>query len=45
MPTPPGLTDTTYDAVFAFECVHDMPRPVDVLAAVERRWHPRASSS
>ena len=22
-----------FDAVFAFECVHDMPRPVDVLAA------------
>jgi predicted O-methyltransferase YrrM len=22
-----------YDAAFAFECVHDMPRPVDVLAA------------
>src|SRR5699024_5371576 len=23
-----------YDAAFAFECVHDMPRPADVLAAV-----------
>ena len=23
-----------FDAAFAFECVHDMPRPVDVLAAV-----------
>ncbi|HEY7043977.1 MAG TPA: class I SAM-dependent methyltransferase [Nocardioidaceae bacterium] len=23
-----------YDAAFAFECVHDMPRPVEVLAAV-----------
>jgi 2-polyprenyl-3-methyl-5-hydroxy-6-metoxy-1,4-benzoquinol methylase len=35
-----GLTDSTYDAVFAFECVHDMPRPVDVLAAVERALAP-----
>ena len=25
-----------YDAVFAFECVHDMPRPVEVLAAVRQ---------
>jgi SAM-dependent methyltransferase len=25
-----------YDAAFAFECVHDMPRPVEVLAAVHR---------
>lgn len=23
-----------YDAVFAFECIHDMPRPVDVLRAM-----------
>ena len=23
-----------FDAAFAFECVHDMPRPVDVLAAI-----------
>jgi 2-polyprenyl-3-methyl-5-hydroxy-6-metoxy-1,4-benzoquinol methylase len=35
-----GLTDATYDAVFAFECVHDMPRPVDVLAAVEQALTP-----
>jgi 2-polyprenyl-3-methyl-5-hydroxy-6-metoxy-1,4-benzoquinol methylase len=35
-----GLADATYDAVFAFECVHDMPRPVDVLAAVERALAP-----
>ena len=26
---PPGI----HDAVFAFECVHDMPRPVEVLRA------------
>jgi 2-polyprenyl-3-methyl-5-hydroxy-6-metoxy-1,4-benzoquinol methylase len=25
-----------FDAAFAFECVHDMPRPVDVLAAMSR---------
>jgi SAM-dependent methyltransferase len=25
-----------YDAVFAFECVHDMPRPVEVLAAIRQ---------
>jgi predicted O-methyltransferase YrrM len=23
-----------FDAVFAFECIHDMPRPVDVLSAM-----------
>jgi predicted O-methyltransferase YrrM len=23
-----------YDAVFAFECIHDMPRPVEVLSAI-----------
>ena len=23
-----------YDAAFAFECLHDMPRPVEVLAAI-----------
>ncbi len=29
-----SLTDSApYDAAFAFECVHDMPRPVEVLAA------------
>ncbi len=28
--------DASYDAAFAFECVHDMPRPVDVLSAVRR---------
>lgn len=30
------LGDASYDIAFAFECVHDMPRPVDVLAAVHR---------
>ena len=44
-PTPPGSPTATYDAVFAFECVHDMPRPVEVLAAVRARAaRPTASS-
>jgi predicted O-methyltransferase YrrM len=30
----------TYDAAFAFECVHDMPRPVEVLHAVHRAVKP-----
>ncbi|MGP3955521.1 class I SAM-dependent methyltransferase [Nonomuraea sp. 3N208] len=30
------LGEGRYDAVFAFECVHDMPRPVDTLAAARR---------
>src|SRR5690606_18845713 len=25
-----------FDAVFAFECIHDMSRPVDVLRAIRR---------
>ncbi|WP_285101397.1 class I SAM-dependent methyltransferase [Promicromonospora sp. MEB111] len=31
-----------YDAAFAFECVHDLPRPVDVLAAVRASLAPGA---
>ncbi|MGW2090625.1 class I SAM-dependent methyltransferase [Promicromonospora sukumoe] len=31
-----------YDAAFAFECVHDMPRPVEVLAAVRESLAPGA---
>ncbi|WP_432478576.1 class I SAM-dependent methyltransferase [Nocardioides sp. GXQ0305] len=27
------LPEQSYDAVFAFECIHDMPRPVEVLRA------------
>ena len=34
------LGTETYDAAFAFECVHDMSRPVDVLAAVRRVVRP-----
>ncbi|CAN5866339.1 hypothetical protein BH23ACT10_BH23ACT10_40020 [soil metagenome] len=33
--------DSDYDAVFFFECVHDMPQPVDVLAAARRIVRPR----
>lgn len=29
-----------YDLVMAFECVHDMPRPVDFLAGVHRMLRP-----
>jgi SAM-dependent methyltransferase len=29
-----------FDAAFAFECVHDMPRPVEVLSAVRRAVRP-----
>jgi SAM-dependent methyltransferase len=31
-----------YDVAFAFECVHDMPRPVDVLTSVRRSLVPGA---
>jgi predicted O-methyltransferase YrrM len=31
-----------FDAAFAFECVHDMPRPVDVLSAVRAALAPGA---
>ncbi|MEU4598360.1 class I SAM-dependent methyltransferase [Nocardia sp. NPDC023988] len=34
------LPEATYDAVFAFECVHDMPYPVEVLSAVRRALRP-----
>lgn len=37
------LPDGTFDAAFAFECVHDMPRPVDVLGAVRRSLVPGGS--
>ena len=33
-----------YDAVFLFECVHDMPRPVEVLAAARRALAPGRSA-
>ena len=31
-----ALAERSHDAVFAFECIHDMPRPVEVLAAAHR---------
>src|SRR4051794_20341197 len=31
-----SLPEGTVDVAFAFECVHDMPRPVEVLSAVRR---------
>jgi 2-polyprenyl-3-methyl-5-hydroxy-6-metoxy-1,4-benzoquinol methylase len=34
------LGDDAYDAVFAFECLHDLPRPVDTLAAIRRAVRP-----
>ena len=37
----PGQAGSTpYDAAFAFECVHDMPRPVEVLAAARSAVRP-----
>ena len=30
------VEDESYDAVFAFECIHDLPDPVGVLAALRR---------
>lgn len=37
------LTEGEFDIAFAFECVHDMPRPVEVLAAVRRALRPGGS--
>ena len=34
------LPEASYDVAFAFECVHDMPRPVEVLAAARRALRP-----
>lgn len=38
-----ALPDGTVDVAFAFECVHDMPRPVEVLGAVRRTLAPGGS--
>jgi SAM-dependent methyltransferase len=35
-----GLPESSYDAAFAFECVHDMSTPVHVLAAIRRAVRP-----
>jgi hypothetical protein len=37
-----GLGDGRFDAAFAFECVHDLPHPVEVLASVRRAVTPGA---
>ncbi|PUA82168.1 class I SAM-dependent methyltransferase [Nocardioides currus] len=34
------LAEGAYDVAFAFECVHDMPHPVEVLAAARRALKP-----
>ena len=38
-----SLPQGTVDVAFAFECVHDMPRPVEVLDAVRRTLAPGGS--
>lgn len=38
-----SLPGATVDVAFAFECVHDMPRPVEVLEAVRRTLVPGGS--
>ncbi|MFD6894711.1 class I SAM-dependent methyltransferase [Rhodococcus sp. NPDC060086] len=35
-----GLPEVAFQAVFAFECIHDMPQPVQVLAAARRALVP-----
>ncbi|MGH3498211.1 MAG: class I SAM-dependent methyltransferase [Nocardioidaceae bacterium] len=35
-----SLPEGTVDVAFAFECVHDMPRPIEVLHAVRRTLAP-----
>lgn len=32
----PGLPERSYDLVTAFECIHDLPEPVEALAAMRR---------
>jgi len=34
--TNPGLPEDAYDLVLAFECIHDLPQPVEALAAARR---------
>jgi predicted O-methyltransferase YrrM len=35
-----GLSDRAFDAAFAFECIHDMPYPVEVLSAIRAAVRP-----
>ena len=37
-----GIPDARYDAVFAFECIHDLPDPVAVLSTMRRIAKPGA---
>ncbi|WP_394248906.1 class I SAM-dependent methyltransferase [Arthrobacter pityocampae] len=37
------LPSAQFDAVFAFECIHDMPYPVDVLSAARRALRPNGT--
>lgn len=37
-----GLGERSFDAAFAFECVHDMPQPAQVLAGIRRAVVPGA---
>ncbi|GGR53537.1 SAM-dependent methyltransferase [Nocardioides luteus] len=37
------IEEGTVDVAFAFECVHDMPRPIEVLGAVRRTLTPGGS--
>ena len=37
-----GLPPASYDAVFAFECIHDLPDPVAVLSTMRRIAKPGA---
>ncbi|MFD3596632.1 class I SAM-dependent methyltransferase [Nocardia sp. NPDC058640] len=34
------LPESAYDSLFAFECLHDMPHPVDVLTAMRKALRP-----
>lgn len=36
------LSEAGYDAAFAFECIHDMSQPIEVLSAVRRALSPGA---
>ncbi|GAA5118914.1 hypothetical protein GCM10023320_23770 [Pseudonocardia adelaidensis] len=35
-----AVPGTTFDAVFAFECLHDLPHPVEFLASARRALRP-----
>ncbi|WP_253905743.1 methyltransferase domain-containing protein [Arthrobacter sp. H5] len=38
-----GLPERSFDVVFAFECIHDLPYPVEVLASARRALKPSGS--